>query len=141
MASCLLEAFNRHSSAKGVPVLHSMIPASSSASRQVATRSVLNPLLWLTLIVWVPALGASVMAPNPFNYIAMVVGVLTVLVNLAMYIYFALRDPDRLQNEEYLLQQQLVARMGDNRSGKEISLATESSSILSVNRSLGESNG
>lgn len=122
-------------------MLNHLIPNAASASRQVATRSVLNPLLWLSLIVWVPALAAAGFVPSPFNYIALAIGVLTVVVALGMYVYFAVSDPDRLQDEEYLLQQQMVARMGDNLSNEEFALPAIDGATLTANTSVEGNNG
>ncbi len=110
-----------------------LTPSMATASRHVATRSVLNPILWLSGIVWPAALAAMAFAPAPFNYFAAAVGGLTVLMALSAYAYFALKDPDRLQTEEFRLQQQMVARLGDNRSHEEIALSVGEQSRLTAN--------
>lgn len=91
------------------PILDSLV----SRLGVIRTRSVLNPVLWLmsvVLVVLVPAAGVAGFT-SAVGLVFIAVALLVVLVAVAAYIYFALRDPDRLQSEEFVLkQQELQAR-------------------------------
>lgn len=74
----------------------------------VRTKSVLNPLLWLTafvLITFLPAAGVAGFS-SAVGIVLVAIAILAVLVTLGAYVYFAIKNPDRLQSEEFLLRQQ-----------------------------------
>lgn len=83
----------------------------------VRVRNAFNPILW----------GCAVATPTCFLFSAIlrddlilrygfaVVGALPVLTLVGAYLYFMLRDPDRLQSEEFITRQQellLLERKG-----------------------------
>lgn len=106
------------------------------ASRQVVTRSILNPILWLNAIVWPSTLAALTVLPPDLRPVVLIVACSCVGVAVVAYGYFSLRDPDRLQSEDFVLQQQMVARLGDNRTREEISLPGGSGELLTENKAL-----
>ena len=67
--------------------------------------SALNPLLWLAGGGGLICFPAAYFMPN-FGALLICVGVICVLSPIPAYIFFALKDPNRLQSEEYQLQQQ-----------------------------------
>lgn len=83
----------------------------------IRVRNVLNPLLWLSAVATPTSFIAAWAAG--FDTFAGVLlcffGGLPVIATLVAYAGFALRDPDRLQSEEYRLRQraiQLLYRKG-----------------------------
>ncbi len=94
--------FTRMSNAGGIERYTQFV---HSANR-VYVRNVLNPLLWLCGI-GCPLLFLTAREFRDVPWIrgtAFIIGVLLLLVTIAAFIYFAIRDPDRLQSEEYSLQ-------------------------------------
>jgi membrane protein implicated in regulation of membrane protease activity len=91
-----------------------------SATRQVATRSVLNPILFLVALVVPVGMVCSVFAPPPLNYamFALIAG--TVAAGVWAYCYFAVKAPQRLHSEQHTETMEAIARMGAG--GKEIIL-------------------
>lgn len=76
----------------------------------IRVRNVLNPLLWLCAVsapaclffAWLIGSGTII------GVVLTTVAVLPILVAMAMYVWFALHDPDRLQSEEFVLRQQEI---------------------------------
>jgi len=81
----------------------------ASISRHI-TKSVMTPMI-LVLGIAVPLcfLFAYLLRDDPFiKYPLIIVGGLTVLVTCGMNLYFALTKPERLQSEDYQIQQQTL---------------------------------
>jgi len=81
----------------------------SASTRVDAVRvvgSAINPLLWLTGLVSPLSLVLSVSAGEAWQRAAMfLLGIVPVAITIAVYVRFMIRDPDRLQSEEYRLRQ------------------------------------
>ncbi len=75
---------------------------------QVRVQNALNPLLWLSAVAppvcfffaWLAGFEGAVAG------LPIATGILPILATVAAYGYFAVRAPDRLQSETYLLRQQ-----------------------------------
>jgi hypothetical protein len=83
---------------------------------------VLNPLLWLAGLLMVPlALCIRTGKAEPRELVILLAALftLTLLLILATYIYFGLRDPDVLRSESYSLGRMAIERgaLGDSRAG------------------------
>ncbi|MFO1260025.1 MAG: hypothetical protein U1E68_02960 [Sphingomonadaceae bacterium] len=87
------------------------------AAGAVATKSVINPMLWLAAIVAVPAFAASVLSEEPYKFYFFALGALVAGVPLISYVFFAFTDPDRLQDEEFRLRDKALTIFGDSSPG------------------------
>lgn len=98
-----------------------------SASKQVATQSAMNPLLWKTVISFPIAAIVSIFAPAPLNYAILAVGSLPVIFGCLNFTYFAFRDPNRLQSEKHLENMEIIggSRMLDRATGEVIEIQGE----------------
>lgn len=99
----------------------------AQAAMQVGTRSVLNPLLWLCGICSTFIVGAVTAAgldASPWLVAALAfLSAAPVFVALWAYIYFAVKDPDRLQSEPFRIEEKWVqAQIGDNRTHQVITI-------------------
>lgn len=122
--------------------LHEFGSMPVKASKQVATKSALNPLLIICAIISLPALIALAdpWFPASMRWLAGFALIVPVVAALGAYIYFMLTEPNRLQSEEFLIQQQsLAAQIVDNRTQEVIEVSAVSSA-LSANTSLIEGN-
>jgi len=68
--------------------------------------NVLTPALWLSGASVIPFLLATIVREQWIRNIALGIGFLCFLVPIAGYVYFAIRQPDRLQSETYLLRRE-----------------------------------
>jgi hypothetical protein len=80
-------------------------------------RTVLNPLLWLTAAVMPAcfAAGGAIGYETVLGVAITLAGLVPAAVTLIFYVRFALRDPDRLQSEEYVIRSmelRLIERRG-----------------------------
>lgn len=84
--------------------------SSYAAARALRVRSALNPMLWLTAIVS----PAAFVAANQFRDAPAIavgllaLGALPVVVTCLGFGYFAVRNPDKLQSEEYQLRHETL---------------------------------
>jgi len=105
-----------------------LAPGIVGAARGVATRSILNPLLWLTLIVTPTASAATLFAPGSLVTLFAILAIAPPGLALLAYVYFMFADPDRLQSEPFRIEQQWVqAQIGDNRTQEVITVPVERS--------------
>lgn len=78
----------------------------TSRAAVVKVRNILNPLLWLSAIV-TPVFFLTAYAAG-FDTVTgaclTIIGSLPPILALFAYLYFALKEPDRLQSEEYRLE-------------------------------------
>jgi hypothetical protein len=89
----------------------------SNASRQVATDSAMNPILWKTSIVSTVGMVCAVFAQEPLNYLLFALAAIPILVGCWAYYHFAKTDPKRLQSERHIEHMEMIGRIGDNTSG------------------------
>ena len=89
---------------------------------RLRVKSALNPVLWLCAVVTVPVIGFATFAKGP----TWLVVCLVVLAFLPMalvgigFVVLLLRDPDKLQSEEYQIRKQTLEMIGEK--GQEASL-------------------
>jgi hypothetical protein len=77
----------------------------SEAVARLRVKSALNPILWLCGIISLPGLvllGSSNVQPPAFYVIACIV-CLPVILACGGYLFFLMKDPDKLQSEDYQL--------------------------------------
>jgi hypothetical protein len=117
-------------------------PSSAAASKHVATKSVLNPLLWLSAIITPACVIAALFATGVLLYALIVLAFLGPVSAILAFGGFAVLNADRLQSEEYLLQQQWVAaQIGDNASKEVITLEGETAAPAANTAMIGDSSG
>jgi hypothetical protein len=90
------------------------IPDLQSVIERVRTESALNPLLWLSGLTLLAAVAASYF-DGYLKWALFGMSALCVLVALVAYIYFMLRDPNRLHSERYQLERHKLDLMLDER--------------------------
>jgi hypothetical protein len=84
--------------------------------------SAINPLLWLTGLVSPLSLVLSVSAGEAWQRLAFFgLAVVPVIITIAVYIRFMMRDPDRLQSEEFRLRQRALKMLYKRGANTEIS--------------------
>lgn len=84
--------------------LHAALDLSRRAG-VLRVRTVLNPLLWLTATV-MPACftaGGVIGYESALGTAITLAGLVPPLITLVFYVVFAIRDPDRLQSEEFVV--------------------------------------
>ncbi len=95
--------------------LDEILRAAASRAETIRVRNVLNPVLWGCAVA-TPVCGglAYLLEGDPIlRYGFSATAVVPVLLLAVGYVYFMLRDPDRLQSEEFVSRQQelmLLAR-------------------------------
>ena len=75
-------------------------------------KSIMTPIGALALGIFATSVAGSVAVwPSPLSWALLAIATVTLGVALWAYIYFALRDPDRLQTEDYRIQKEVIARL------------------------------
>lgn len=114
--------------------------SSTRAAKYVATRSVLNPLLWLSAIITPASFLTALFATGPLLYVLLGLAAAPPLATIVAFVGFAFTNPNRLQSEEFIIQQQWVAaQIGDNRTQEVVTLEGVSASP-SANTALTDEN-
>jgi protein-S-isoprenylcysteine O-methyltransferase Ste14 len=86
---------------------------------QFPKKNILTPIGALAVAVFAICVTASVVtAGTLFSWVILGIGVVPLAVAVWAYIYFALKEPDRLQTEDYRIQKEYVARIGDSRENE-----------------------
>ena len=87
-------------------------------------------MLWLSGIVTPASFAATWFAPPELTLQLFYFGIAPPTVAILGFIFFAFRDANRLQSEEFVLQQQWVAaQIGDNRTKEVIDVPIEASAL------------
>ena len=95
--------------------------AASRVETVRVVRTALNPLLWLVGIVCSLALTLSIAVGDPMlRLLSFGLAAATVVVAIVAYFILLFRDPDRLQSEEYRLQQRALQILYKQGGGAEI---------------------
>ncbi|WP_156411767.1 hypothetical protein [Ensifer sp. Root954] len=95
-----------------------LVPHHGEAIQRMTTKSVLTPMLLLLAIALTTLLPAIYFSTGWTQEVLTYLVVLVVVVSVGFYTYFAIRDPDRLQSEEYLVELRRIAVLGE--TGKPI---------------------
>jgi hypothetical protein len=76
----------------------------------VRVNNVMNPVLWLVAVGMPVSFAAAYFAgfESAIGMVLVGIGALPLIVGCLLYAWFAIRAPDRLQSEEYLLRQQEI---------------------------------
>lgn len=86
-------------------------------------KNILTPIGALAVAIFVTCTSGAVATwPSSLSWVLMIIGVIPIAVAIWAYIFFAVRDPDRLQTEDYRIQKEYVAKLVAYVDGKEITL-------------------
>jgi hypothetical protein len=116
-------------------------PTSIVAAKQVATRNILAPLLWLCAIVSGPAALGAAFASATLLAVLLILALAPPLFTLVAYAYWTFKDPDRLQSEQFVLQQRWMesqALIGDNRTKEVFDLSPQQNTLTANTAPSGE---
>ena len=93
----------------------------ASRADAVRVRNVINPLLWLSAVTLPCGIGGAWLFREQAAFAAPILatGLLAPLSGIVAYFYFMARDPDRLQSEEYLIEQQRLMLSHKGSTAKE----------------------
>jgi hypothetical protein len=98
------------------------IPTWIPGAEAFPKKSILTPIGALTFgIAGICVLGAVRAWPSPLSWALLAILLAPLGVSLWAYVFFAIRDPDRLQTEDYRIQREYVARIGGPDGMKTIS--------------------
>jgi hypothetical protein len=89
-------------------VLERLTRSAHAGTGRVRVRSALNPALWLCGIVSISSFSIGAWSSGAFQTALFVVGCAPISLVIGAFIYFMIRDPDRLQSEDYLIQQRAL---------------------------------
>jgi hypothetical protein len=113
-------------------------PTTIGVGKQVATNSILNPMLWLCGIVTPVSLAAAIFATGALVTIFAILAIAPPVIAMLAYAYFVFADPDRLQSEPFRIEQQWVqAQIGDNRTKEVITIPVEATTLSTNSAMLG----
>lgn len=102
----------------------------ANASRQVATKSAMNPILWMSAVVTPVSLILTNFAAAPFSYLLLAIACLPVIVGCWIFTHFARNDPDRLQSESHIEHMEMLSRIGDNAIGSQRTIENSSEILI-----------
>lgn len=94
------------------------LPLFERAAARISTRSALNPLLWLCAISSPLCFLLATTSGADIAIWFLAIGTLPIAASLGAYLYFMLRNPNRLQSEEYQLDRFRLEHLGDSDSGE-----------------------
>lgn len=99
--------------------LDEVISSAISRAGVIHVRNALNPFLWSFVWTLVLLVFMYLMRDDPLvKYICLGLAALPLLVTLAVGVLFAVKHPDRLQSEEFVIRQQeltMIERKGGYR--------------------------
>jgi len=81
-------------------MLEEKIGRAMEAGEKLRVKSALNPILWLCLIVTVPATGLAIKLDPPPQWLIILIFVPIILVSIG-FLFLLLFDRDKLQSEDY----------------------------------------
>lgn len=87
-------------------------------------RSAVNPCLWLCGIVSIPALVAACLTTGGVQIAAVSLASVPIVIFCIGFIYFMLKDPDKLQSESYQIQKRALELI--SQKGRSIPIAPTS---------------
>lgn len=98
----------------------------ASASRQVATQSAMNPILWQAAICTPAGMICSALAPAPISYFILALSAVPIVVGAWGVRFFAKRDANRLQSEAHVENMSMISRIGDNETARQVLISRNS---------------
>lgn len=89
------------------------VPHHGEAIERMTTKSVMSPMLWLLGISLTTLLPTIYFTTGRIQELLTYSVIVLIGAALAFFGYFAIREPDRLQSEEYLIEQRRIALLGE----------------------------
>ncbi|MBB4236671.1 hypothetical protein [Rhizobium esperanzae] len=79
----------------------------------MTTKSVMSPMLWLLGISLTTLLPTIYFTTGHIQELLTYSVVVIIAAALVFFAYFAIKEPDRLQSEDYLIEQRRIALLGE----------------------------
>jgi hypothetical protein len=102
----------------------------TDTTRQVATKSAMNPMLWVCGLTTPFSICAAAYSTAPISYLFYGIACVPILYAMRAYDYWMKNDPDRLQSERYLIERQIVGTIGSKSEDGAIEIQVPSQTIL-----------
>jgi len=119
--------------------IEDVIGSAISRAGVVRVRSALNPFLWCFVFTVAFLFAAYFLRDDPVTkYGCLALAALPLAVALGVGIFFALKDPDRLQSEEYVIRQRELRIYEQGAGAKIVNPAQEVSRIESLPHGFGD---
>ncbi|WP_143150227.1 hypothetical protein [Erythrobacter sanguineus] len=96
----------------------------------------MNPMLWISGLTTPFAIGAAAMSDGPMQYFFAVLAFVPIAYSIRAYDFWMKKDPDRLQSERYLIERQIVGRIGYKSDDGVVEAEVSSQPILIENPKL-----
>lgn len=97
-------------------VIGDVLRATQNAVIDLKVNTGLNPSLWMCGVVTIPSLIVAALGPESMRNPCLWIAAVPVAIYAIGFLYFMLRDPDRLQSEKYRIQSRaldIVREKGD----------------------------
>jgi hypothetical protein len=92
-----------------IEIIDRLTRSSQEATSRIRVHSALNPALWLCSVISVSSFALAAFGEASMRMPFLWVGCVPVGLVVFAYLYFMMRDPDRLQSEDYLIQKRALA--------------------------------
>jgi hypothetical protein len=102
----------------------------SATTQQVATKSAMNPILWVCGLTTPFSIIAAAYSSPPLSYFFFLLAGSPIAYAIRAYDFWMKNNPDRLQSERYLLQRQIVGTMGKKSDGGAFEINMPTQAIL-----------
>lgn len=89
-------------------IVDKLTRVAQGATVNVRVRSALNPALWLSGILTPACFGFAVISEGAVRVTLLISGMLPIVVSCTGYLYFMVKNPDKLQSEDYQLRKQAL---------------------------------
>jgi hypothetical protein len=105
-----------------VGVWEKIIANAQSAASSLRVKSALNPMLWLCAIVSLPCfvLAYFLRGAEPLDSLLIYIGAAPIAATILGFLYFMVRDPTKLQSEEYQIRHEALELIKQKGSSVEI---------------------
>jgi hypothetical protein len=105
---------------------------SNLSADQFPKKNILTPIGALTFGIFsICIAGAVIRWPSALSWVLISISLAPLIVSLWAYIFFAIRDPDRLQTEDYRIQKQYVASIARGITASDVELPPPGSALVS----------
>lgn len=93
---------------RAAQIIDRVTRSASEAMVKLRVRSALNPLLWLSGLISVPSIVACIYSTGALQVFFAALSALPPVAACIAFAYLLLKDPDKLQSEEYQIQKRVL---------------------------------
>lgn len=86
----------------------------SAAVQSVATKSAMTPIQWLAGIAGLAFAPLVPLTTGAIQAVSLTALISCLIVSFGIYLYWLIKDPDRLQSEDYRLENRRIDLLGDD---------------------------